>query len=216
MISPLFSSTNKGRLGAEETPPLSAVRKLALFANTGMTHAQVVDIADEEVTFDLLLRRCVPAENILAADIGPIALKARGAVTADSLRRLRFDALHLCDPSFATEIVAAYGADEVACAFVVSANDAVAVAGSHALRLLAMSTQSLLALCVGSPIEAAAVLEQLPYGASLSGVAASVVVESGLRAAALRRLGYGMMQLKSQVQPSDRQMRQLGYFSSVK
>jgi len=166
---------------------------------------------ESEITYDLLMRSGVKAINLLVASYGPTALKTHGVESADQLRQLGFDALHLCDPDFCNEASMAYGASAVVKAFLASAQDAVAIAGSEAMHILNLAPKQLLEHCAGFPGEALAVLEQLPQGVSLHGVSCRTVLDSGLRANSLVRCGYGLMAVVTQLSPMGSELQKLGY-----
>ena len=55
------------------------------------------------------------------------------------------------------------------------------------------------------------VLKQLPQGASLHGVPCATVLDAGLRAAALKRCGYGLNSVVIQLAPVGAELGKLGY-----
>ena len=166
---------------------------------------------DAEINFDLFLRRGVRACNLVAAGQGPTALRSRGAATARQLRQLGLDSLHLCDADFCNDAGLAYGTEATVDAFLVSAADAVNLAGTEAMHILDIHPRRLLECCVGFPGEAEEVLKQLPQGAALHGVPCSVVLDAGLRAAALKRCGYGLDGVVRQLAASGTELGKLGY-----
>lgn len=196
---------------ADAESGLSVKARLCLFHHTAITAEHALSLADDEITFDLLLRNGSNAVNVSAAGLGPMELKARGASTAESLRRVGFDAVSLCDAAFANQALLAYGADSVKRAFVVSPQDAVAVAGSEAVRILDVDVQQLLEACAGAPLHAACVLKQLPRGCSLAGVPANTLLDAGLRQQTLLALGYSISQLVAQCRASSAQLAKLGF-----
>ena len=119
--------------------------------------------------------------------------------------------MHLCDPDFCNEASMAYGASAVVKAFLASAQDAVAIAGSEAMHILNVEPKHLLEHCAGVPGEALAVLQQLPHGVSLQGVSCGTVLDSGLRAKALAGCGYGLTAVVAQLAPTGAELRKLGY-----
>jgi len=171
---------------------LTAFQRLTIFNGTSVNPERALSIADDQITYDLLVQSGVKALNLGTAGLRPIALKNRGARDASCLRRLGFSALWLADPEFCTEANAAYGAAAVIETFVVSAGDAVMIAGTEAMSTLGATTQMLLEACAGSPTEAAEVLKQLPATNALQGVQIRTLLDSGLRATQLRHLGFGV------------------------
>lgn len=195
----------------EPESQLSVKARLCLFHETGITAERALSLADEEITYDYLLKNGSKAVNILTAGLGPMDLKRRGAETAESLRKAGFDAVSLCDKAFANQASLAYGADSVKCAFIVSPQDAVSVAGSEAMHILDVDVRNLLEVCAGAPLQAACVLKQLPRGCSLKGVPANTLLDSGLRHQALVNLGYSVSQVVSQCNASAQQLAKLGF-----
>ena len=166
---------------------------------------------ESDLTFDMMMRNGVKPVNMLVANVGPTQLKARGVESAMQLRQLGFDALHLCDPDFANEASMAFGSVPIKEAFLASAADAVALAGSEAMHILNIKTVDLLRVCAGYPGEAVAVLQQLPQGNALHNIACSVVLDAGLRADTLKRVGYGMAGVIEQLAPTGAELGKLGY-----
>ena len=210
----LQSSACWQRPMAVRSDPESALgvkARLCLFHETGVTAEKALSLADEEITYDYLLQNGSNAVNILTAGLGPMDLKGRGADTAESLRKVGFDAVSLCDKAFANQASLAYGADSVKSAFIVSPQDAVSVAGSEAMHILDIGVESLLQVCAGAPLQAACVLKQLPRGCSLKGVPANTLLDAGLRRQALMTLGYSVSQVVSQCSANSTQLAKLGF-----
>ena len=138
---------------------LTTKARLCLFYDTGVAAETALSLDDEEITFDYLLRNGAKALNILAAGLGPMDMKKRGAATAESLRKVGFDAVSLRDKAFANQALLAYGAENVkGCG---QPQDAVSVAGGEAVHILSIGVRELLEACAGAPVEAACVLKQL-------------------------------------------------------
>ena len=175
---------------------------MALFHGSAVGAEEALAMENAEITFDLFMRSGVRAANLITAGQGPTALRARGTVTAQQLRQLGLDSLHLCDADFCNEACLAYGAEAVTSAFLVSAADAVNLAGMEAMHILDIHPKRLLECCVGFPGEAEEVLKELPRGASLHGVPCVTVLDAGLRAAALKRCGYGLNAVTTQLAPT--------------
>jgi len=200
--------TNRSTRASSE---LGTRARLALFHGTSLSAADALGMDDAEITYDCMMRNGVRANNLLAAAQGPAALRARGATTATQLRQLGLESLHLCDADLCNEACLAYGAAAVTDAFLVSAADAVNLAGMEAMHILDLQPKRLLECCVGFPGEARAVLEQLPHGASLHNVPCATVLDAGLRAEALRHVGYGLTGVCAQLHPTGPQLLKLGY-----
>jgi hypothetical protein len=200
-------TTRHGRVGS--TPDVRG--RLAIFHGSSVGAEEALGLEDSAITFDLLMRHGVKAVNLMAAGVGPTSLKARGAHAPQQLRQLGFDALHLCDPDFCNEASMAYGARPVASAFLATANDAVALAGTEAMHILDLQSKDLLAHCAGFPGEAVAVLQQLTPGTSLQDVPATLLLDAGLRAGSLKQCGYGLAGVVTQVDPTGLELSKLGY-----
>jgi hypothetical protein len=185
--------------------------RLALFDNTSVSAETACTMEETELTYDYMMRNGVKAVNLLVAGVGPTQLKARGVQRAMLLRQLGFDALHLCDPDFCHEASMAFGSGPVKDAFLASAADAVALAGSEAMHILNVTTLELMRVCAGFPGEAIAVLQQLPQGNALHGISCAVVLDAGLRADTLKRVGYGMAGVIEQLAPTGVELGKLGY-----
>ena len=163
-------------------------QRLCLFHHTKVPPTAAMELPDCEITFQQLVDADVTAEHVITARVGILELKRRGASSAEDLKRLKFDALHLVDDSIASEMQSAYGSQEVRRAFVNSATDAVYLAGTAAQAILGSTATDLLDLCVGMPVEAASVLEQLEH-AQLRGVDCNIVLNTGVRGESLKRVG---------------------------
>lgn len=200
-----------------ENPNVGASKKLdmrarlALFEGTSAVIAEVLRVDDSELNRDMFLATGVKPVNVLAAKLGPMDLKRRGFKEISTMRSFGFDALHLTDPWFSNQLIIAFGRDATLNTFLATASDAVAIAGSEAQEMLNISTTTLLACCSGFPLQAAAVLEQLPNGVSLEGVAPLTLLDAGLRATALKACGYGLVTIVAQTGASAHDLSKLGF-----
>lgn len=185
--------------------------RLTLFHGSSVGAEDALSMDNAEINYDALMRSGVRANNLITAGQGPTALLARGVATANQLRLLGLDSLHLCDADFCHEACMAYGAESIASAFLVSAVDAVNLAGMEAMHILAIDVKRLLECCVGYPGEAEEVLKQLPHGAALHGVPCVTVLDAGLRAASLMRCGYGLSSVVVQLGATGVDLSKLGY-----
>ena len=171
---------------------LSTRQKLTLFHGTAISAESALALDDDSIRFEYMIENGVRAVNITAAGLRPLKLKQNFAVdSASKLRRLGFDALHLVDPVICEEANAAFGADDVLATFLVAPQDAVALAGTEAVRILNVSVERLLEVCAGAPTEAISVLQQTPDASPLKGVSVTCVLDAGLRAPQLHQLGFG-------------------------
>ena len=193
------------------TGGLSIRARLALFHDSSVNAETACSIEEQEITYDLMMRSGVKALNLQTAGIGPTRLKTMGVESAMQMRQLGFDALHLCDADFANEATMAFGSEAVRSAFLASAADAVALAGSEAMHILNVTVLELLTVCAGYPGEAKAVLQQLPQGNALHDISCSVVLDAGLRHDSLRQCGYGMAGVIQQISPTGPELVKLGF-----
>ena len=190
---------------------ISTRQKLTLFHGTALTAEAALSTPDDQITFEMMLSNGVKALNIVTAGIRPMTMKQHGVTTASQMRRLGFDALHLVDSNLCTEANAAFGAADVVAAFLVSPQDAVALAGSDATKTLNISVQQLLEVCAGAPTEAVSVLQQVTDEKPLQGVSASVLLDTGLRAAQLKQLGYNIASLGQLAGADGNALAKLGF-----
>ena len=190
---------------------LTAFQRLALFnACSNINAERALSLRENEITFQLLVENSVNSISVGTAGIRPSQLKQMGAQSASELRRLGFSSLNLSDPEFAMDICSCFGAEDVIESFLVSASDAVMIAGTEAQSTLGITPQQLLEACAGAPCEASETLKQLPHG-SLKGVDIKTVLDAGLRAPQLKNLGYGIQVLSQLVGGGERNAAKLGF-----
>ena len=176
---------------------LTPQQKVAICAESALPMRDAVKVRDADITYDFLVKNNCNALGIIAAGVGPRILKERGVSTALQIRRLGFDALHLVDAKFAQELLDAFGADDCKRSFLTSPEDAVSIASTDAMTMFDVGVADLLSLCAGAPTAAEAVLEQMTMPDPLAGIEARILLDTGLRAAALQRLGYSALRLQS-------------------
>ena len=179
------------RLSAVDTSGGSTIterQRKILFKNT------LISNSSGPITYEEMVKAGVRAENMVASGLGLRFFFDHGVTSAAKLARLGVDALHFNDGAFAREACSLHGAEALVAAFCTTADDAIALAGSEAFDILGLSVEQLLQLCAGSPKAATAVLAA-EEGRGLSGVRASTLLDTGLRAGALKALGIGMMQV---------------------
>jgi len=195
----------------EHSEELTVKQRLTLFHKTSLTAEQALSLPEEDITIDTFLKNGVKAVNITAAGIRFVQLKKLGANDPSQLRRMGFDALHLVDPVLCGEASAAFGAKAIIEAFLVTPQDAVALAGSEAVTLLNLSMNQLLEACAGSPTEAAAVLQQSTSNNALEGVEAKVLLDTGLRAPQLKQVGLNLVSVSQLVNVNRASIIKLGF-----
>jgi hypothetical protein len=165
-------------------------------------------MSDESINADFLKRAEIPVSNLFAAGLNADSLKARGLVDPGHFIDLGFDALHLSDQTFCTELISAFGAISVVSAFLKSATDSVSLAGSPSCHLLDVSIENLLSLCAGCTVEACAVVMQ---HATLTGATASTILDTGMRVNQLTSLGYTAQSLHAQTNAMPWELVKLGF-----
>lgn len=191
---------------------LSLKQRIALVADTSVPLDLAASMENEAFNFVFFQANGIRSKNLNVAKVTPSMLKARGAGSARDLRMLEFDALHLNDAGFCAGCIAAFGADDIVREFLITPSDAVAAAGSPAVHQLGLDVGTLLVLCAGAPIEAAAVLSQsLPRGCALKGVAPVTLLDTGLRAQVLHSLGYGPESIREQTRCTTAELEKLGF-----
>ena len=190
---------------------LDVRQRLTLFNGSGLNAEQALSTNEDDITYEFLIKHGVKALNIACAGIRPLALKKLGAVEAQQLRRLGFDALHLVDPVFCNEANAAYGAADVIGAFLNTPQDAVALAGSEAMGTLNLTIEQLLSACAGAPTEAVSVIQQSKEASVFRGVNATTILDTGLRAPQLKQLGYNLASIHEVVGMGPNEIRKLGF-----
>ena len=193
-----------------DTNTLSPRQRFCLYHGTNMPPAQVMAVAEETMDSGHLLRYGVKAKNILSAGLGPLWLKKQG-VEVGTLPDLGFDSLHFSDERFALEAQSAYGAVPIRSTFLKTETDAVSMANHPAMDLLDISSEALLRLCAGFPVEAHAILKQLAPEKALSGVSASTLLDTGIRSNALSDCGIAEDTLSNTCGCSAAELRKLGY-----
>jgi hypothetical protein len=120
--------------------PLTRRQKIAIVEGTPISTQEAVTMEDNEFVYEMFLKYGVKARNLNVAGVSPMALKVRGVRSPTLLRFLDFDALHLVDSSFCFSCISAFGATPIVEAFLITASDAVALAGSSAVNQLGLCT----------------------------------------------------------------------------
>jgi len=190
---------------------LDTRKRLILFHNTRCKPSNALLMPSDDINYDTMLLNQVKAVNIVAADLKASWLKLRGFDEPSKLRQLGFDALHLVNPSWCNDALLTYGRDDLLSIFLVTPEDSVALAGSPAVQLLNISTTELLKPCIGFPVEACAVMQQLPRGRSLAGVNADLLLDCGMRLSTLSKCGYTVENIIRDTTASSTHLQKLGF-----
>ena len=207
------SGSGSGGAAAPAEAALSLRQRVSMVIGTSLTAEAVVGMPDEAIHHAFFVEHGIGAPLLRAAGIGVAQLKARGTDSAEKLAALGFSSLHLTEESFCAECVAAYGADAVLAQFFVSPSDAIVLAGSPAMELLGLDVGTLLLLCADRPSPAREVLLQCaPYGgARLRGVPPQTLIETGLTAPELLKLGLDAEAVRAQTLASPADLYALGF-----
>ena len=191
---------------------LTLRQKLALVVGTTLKAETIVDMNDEEINHAFLRENGIGAAVLRAAGITVAQLRQRGVDTMAKMVEMGFGTLHLIDEPFCTELVASFGADAVLTELFCSASDAVIIAGSPAVAQLGLDVGMLLLLCPQNPIAAYEVLAQCrPRDACLHGVPPVTLIETGLTAVQLRKLGFDAEMVRQQTLSTADHMHVLGF-----
>jgi hypothetical protein len=200
----------------KETSPggeaLTLRQKLALVVGTTLKAETIIDMNDDAINHAFLRENGIGATVLRAANIPVAQLRQRGVDTMAKMVELGFSTLHLIDEPFCTELVASFGADAVLTELFCSASDAVIIAGSPAVAQLGLDVGMLLLLCAQKPLAAREVLAQCrPRGACLHGVPPLTLIETGITALHLTKLGFDAEAVRKQTLSNSEQMSLLGF-----
>jgi len=201
-------------VGREGDAPasLSTEQRLCIFYGTSLASADALALPLAELRFEAMRAHGCVYQAIAAAGLRPRALYAMGFESARHFRQVGMDALDLADWKVSCELVALFGAPAIKEAFLATASDAVAFAGTESARLLQIDLDESLALCAGEPESARTVLElQSDVVDLLRGTTVERLLDTGIRAEALASVGVTLTTLTSTLQANAAQVQQLGY-----
>jgi len=187
---------------------LSTKQRVSLVLETSLTAEQLLAMPDAEIDHAFLLREQVSPTLLRAAKITPLQLKHRGTRTAQQLADLGFVPLHLLASDWCRDAVAAYGASNLLDTFLQGPNDAVILAGSHAVEQLGINLGVLLLVCADQPSAAREVLAQCR---TLKRVPAQTLIETRLGAKDLESLGFKREQVQRDTMATSLDMGKLGF-----
>ena len=191
---------------------LTLRQKVSLVVGTSLKAEALVDMQDDAIDFDFLVEHGVGASVLRAAGVTVPQLRQRGVDSMGKLARLGYTTLHLTEGSFCAECVSVFGADSVLSEYFCTASDAIVLAGSAAVPQLGLDTGMLLLLCANKPAAAREVIAQCqPHGQCLRGVPPVTLIETGLKAIHLNRLGYDATSVREQTLADPSQMARLGF-----
>lgn len=211
----LSSDTNNKVL----TPSDEEVHRwLCLFQSTGLSMDSALKIIHEEST-SLSVRRMIELgvtwNNIVATGLTIDCLINKHKLESiDQLVNLEMDSFDASEEHTARSLIAHFGADSVVSRFVKTPIDALAWLDSDAAVALQLDVHKFMQLCEGEPDCAAKVLSH--YGCPSSSVKLSPIelLNTGLRANALRELGYTTVNIIESLdpRPTSDQIRLLGFY----
>ena len=187
---------------------LSTKQRVALVIETSYTAEQLMQMPDEEINHAFFVKEQVSPTLLRAAKITPLQLKHRGTRTATQLTELGFVTLHLLDPNWCRDAIAAHGAAALLETFLASPNDAVILANSQAVEQLGINLGVLLLVCAEQPSAAREVLAQCR---SLKRVPAQTLVETRLGAKDLQALGFKREQIQADTMATQLDMGKMGF-----
>ena len=193
-------------------PREQAARNLCVFHESTLTPVAALRIDDADVTFDTMRKHHVHFQNVRAAGLEPTELRARGFDSLEHFRDVGMDALDLCDAGWTRSLVAAFGIDGVKSTFVRTPEDVNLLVGSEGARVLSLTLDEALEHCAGSPEVAAVVLiAQTNMPAALCATSVQRLLDTGLRAPSLTRLGLGVSVLVQHMGVTAVQAASLGF-----
>lgn len=183
-------------------------QRVALVIEASDSAETLVAMADEAINHDWLLAQRISPTLLRAAKMTPLQLKAHGTRSTADLAALGFSSLHLLDPDWCEDAVAAYGAPALLDEFLATSNDAVVLAGSEAVEQLGINLGLLLLLCTDQP---GAAREVLAHYQHVRRVPPETLHETGLRAPDLESLGFTKERLRQDTLATDAQLSLLGF-----
>ena len=195
------------------TEPITLRQRLCIFHNSTCATPTAFQLEDADITYDLLRSHECQWQCIAAGGITPTALAARGASSAAHYKGLGMDAFDLVELICARDMVRLFGADEVRKTFVCKAEDAVALAGTEAARLLKVRLDYSLELSAGEPISAGTILaRQYCPGDGLAHTTVARLLDTGIRRTGLHNAGISLSMLSGMTPPPTvQQLNGLGY-----
>ena len=195
--------------------PLSLRQKLTFAVGAPSKHLSaeaVAQLPDETFDYGWFREHEIDSKLLRVAGVGVAQLRRRGVDTVHKLALLGFSALHLVDANFCTECVEAYGAESTLGEFLATHGDAIVLAGTSAVAQLGLDVGMLLLMCANRPNAARDVLLQCkPRGECLKNVPALTLIETGLHATQLAKLGFDCAGIREQTRATTDQLVDLGF-----
>ena len=193
-------------------PPIPVTVRMHLGLSVTPDWSKVERMEPAEFNLSWLHSHGLKAGNLLTAGLRPADIRRMGVKEPYQLRELGFDALTLADAEevWIADAIKVWGADEIAQSFICCSTDAVNAAGSRVRCMLGVGVSRLLECSHGRPGEAAAVL-QLEGRGALEGVDPQVLVQTGITADMLKKLGYTLETVLAAMHPTAPELAQLGF-----
>ena len=189
---------------------MNAKQRLALFYGTTVTSQQALQMSDADIHYACMKAYACDIHNCLS--IIPIrTFYERGCDIPYKLMDLGMDSLDLLDSTILRELICVYGVASVRDCFVSTHEDAVCIAGTEACDLLQTSLELLLTLCANRAHSAELVLSSIPnVNIAIMSVPISTLVNTGVDAACLRRVGITLNTLTDTMHASAADLNALG------
>ena len=205
---------NVGMSDLANLPDLTPAQRLCIFYGSNATEVDALQVPQNCVTYETMQSRGCKYQSIAAAGLRIVELQRMGFASPLHLRQVGMDAIDLVDPLVVRDLVACFGADATKATFLASAFDAVALAGSDAERVLGITLDELLTHCAGEPTAAMAVLRTASHP-RLAETSISRLLDTGIRADALQRIGYNIVVLSVHAHATPKDLKALGYRNTL-
>ena len=194
------------------SPSLDTRARVALFYGMNVSHEEIQQLSDNEINYQMILRRGIPIRNVLLAGLDCVALRRMGCESVEQLRAIKeLDALTLVgNPDFASSALVVWDPFDLRAALLRTGEDAVALAGSSVAERMSLGSYGLLAVCEDDAVSAAAVLQQLDDYA-LQGLPCELLVKTRISAEQLKNAGYSLNHVLDGCSPHTSELIALGF-----
>jgi hypothetical protein len=187
-------------------------QRLCIFHDSAYTIETIVRLAEADVTFQTMLDAGVQFVNLRASRVAIDDLKKRGFDSISCYRQLGMDAIDLTDTPWTRALVDVYGVKAVRDEYAQTADEVATLVGTETGHVLHLSVVDALDACIGEPNCAYTVLSaQTDVKAALRLTTVEQLLDAGVRAQGLSRIGVTLEALSETLSPSAQQLRKLGY-----